>query len=166
MNYVDETSDSEIRCSNVETEKLNACSLTHSSSVRASSKKTKINIIWLTIPAFFDFIGCTMMYVSLTQVAASVYQMMKGISIVYVGLLSLLFLKRKMYCHHWSSMLTVTLGVCVVGIASLIATDNDSTSISGILILLPSHLFIAIKQISEEKILSGYNLDPFFLVGV
>ena len=109
------------------------------------------------------------MYLSLTQVAPSVYQMMRGILIVYVGLFSVLFLKRKLYCHHWSSMLTVTLGVAVVGVASLIAAKNEQsndTSISGVIILLSSQLFIAFQQIAEEKILSGYDLDPFFLVGI
>lgn len=35
--------------------------------------KTSINILWLAFPAVFDCIGCTLMYIALTDCAASVY---------------------------------------------------------------------------------------------
>jgi hypothetical protein len=35
--------------------------------------KTKINPLLFAIPAGTDFIGCTLMFMALTQVAASIY---------------------------------------------------------------------------------------------
>ena len=57
--------------------------------------KTKINPLYLFFPAFFDVSGCTIMFLSLANTAASVYQMMRGIIVVITAILSVLLLGRK-----------------------------------------------------------------------
>ena len=57
--------------------------------------KTKINPFLLLIPASFDICGSTLMFVALTQCAASVYQMMRGIIVVITAAMSILFLGAK-----------------------------------------------------------------------
>jgi hypothetical protein len=57
--------------------------------------KTNINPLLLAIPATFDFCGSTLMFVALTQCAASVYQMMRGIIVVITAGMAMAFLGRK-----------------------------------------------------------------------
>lgn len=57
--------------------------------------KTNINPLWLAIPASCDVCGSTLMFVALTMVSPSVYQMMRGLIVVITALLSIAFLKRK-----------------------------------------------------------------------
>ena len=111
------------------------------------------------------------MYVALTECAASVYQMMRGIIVVITALLSVFILKRKQYSHHWISIAMIVAGVVLVGFLGINANKKDPgsdpvTTVGGIILLLASQCFISGQLISEEKILHGYNLDPFFLVGI
>lgn len=57
--------------------------------------KTNINVFWFAIPAAFDCTASSLMFIALTQCAASVYQMMRGAIVVITALFSVLFLKRK-----------------------------------------------------------------------
>ena len=85
-----------------------------------SGLKTKINPLWLFFPAFFDVTGCTIMFLALSDCAASVYQMMRGIIVVITALLSVALLGRKQFLHHWLSLASIVLGVAIVGMASLL----------------------------------------------
>jgi drug/metabolite transporter (DMT)-like permease len=59
--------------------------------------KTKINPLLLAIPACFDIVASTMMNIALTLIAASVYQMMRGMIIIFTSLMSIMFLKRRLF---------------------------------------------------------------------
>jgi len=83
--------------------------------------KTKINPLLLAIPACFDIVASTMMNIALTIIAASVYQMMRGMIIIFTSLMSIIFLKRRLYRHHWSSLATIFLGVFMVGLSSFLS---------------------------------------------
>lgn len=86
--------------------------------------KTSINPLLLAIPASFDVIASTLMNIALTMVAASVYQMLRGMIIIVTSIMSIIFLKRKLYRHHWSSMAVIFIGVFLVGLSTLI--DKNS----------------------------------------
>ena len=104
--------------------------------------KTSINPLLLAIPATFDICGSTLMFVALTQCAASIYQMMRGIIVLITAIMSILFLGNKQYCHHWSSLFVIVGGVAVVGLVGVISSSDDSdsdktpTTLTGILLLL------------------------------
>lgn len=44
--------------------------------------------------------------------------------------------------------------------------QQKSTTLTGIVELIISQCLISGQLISEEKILQGYNLDPWFMVGI
>ncbi len=130
--------------------------------------KTSINPLWLAIPAAFDVVGSTLMNVALTMVAASVYQMLRGLIIIVTACMSIIFLKRKLYRHHWSSIAVIFLGVFMVGLAALLWPGHSSggeTKALGLVLLLIAQVFCGGLFISEEKILSDYYLDPLMVVG-
>ena len=64
---------------------------------QAEQKMLKMNPspFLLAIPASCDFAGSTLMFIALTMVPASVYQMMRGFINVVTPLLSIIFLKKK-----------------------------------------------------------------------
>jgi drug/metabolite transporter (DMT)-like permease len=76
------------------------------------------------IPAVFDIIASTLNNVALTMVAGSVYQMMRGLKIAITAFMSVLFLKRKLYRHHWSSVVVIFVGLILVGVAVLTGSNS------------------------------------------
>lgn len=82
------------------------------------------------------------MFVALTQCAASVYQMMRGIIVLITAGMSVLFLGGKLYAHHWISLFMIVAGVAIVGIVSVLDSkvsadgEGPSTTILGVMLLL------------------------------
>lgn len=87
--------------------------------------KMKTNKLWLVIPAIFDMCGSTLLFISLTMISASVYQMLKGALVFIAAIYSIIFLKRRFYIHHWTAMSIVILGVIVVGASPIIYPDGN-----------------------------------------
>jgi len=130
--------------------------------------KTNINPIWLAIPATCDVCGSTLMLVALVMVAPSVYQMMRGLIVVITALLSIIFLGRKQYRHHWTGVALIITGVFVVGYVSVAGSsgsDSSGSALLGIVLLICSQLFAGAMFVIEEKILGDYYLEPFQIVG-
>ena len=98
-------------------------------------------VILLALPACCDIAGTTLMNVGLLFVAASIYQMTRGALVLFVGIFSVLFLKRKLYLYHWTALFIVVLGVAIVGLAGAIAPnpqaqpDPESVIDNGLLLL-------------------------------
>ena len=80
---------------------------------------TNINPLLIAIPASCDFCGSSLMFVALTMVPASVYQMMRGIIVVITALFSVCFLGRKQYRHHWVAIIFIVSGVAEVGVVTI-----------------------------------------------
>lgn len=123
----------------------------------------------LAVPATCDFMASTLMFIALTMVPASVYQMMRGIITVITALLSIIFLGKKQYRHHWVGLVTIIVGVAEVGyIAILYESEDDSSGGSvgfGIILLMISQLFAGSMFVVEEYFIGDYYLDPMKVVG-
>ena len=83
-------------------------------------------VFLLALPACCDITGTTLMNVGLLFVAASIYQMTRGALVLFVGLFSVIFLRRKLYLYHWSALFIVVLGVAIVGLAGAIAPNSQA----------------------------------------
>lgn len=148
-------------------------------------------LILLALPACCDLTGTTLMNVGLLFVAASVYQMTRGALVLFVGLFSVLFLKRKLYLYQWLALVVVVLGVGLVGLAgALFSGDKTSMpdqnadpvkvtiraistaevppsvvwTIVGILMIAFAQIFTASQFCLEEWILEQYALQPLKVV--
>lgn len=80
----------------------------------------------LALPACCDVTATTLMNVGLLFVAASIYQMTRGALVLFVGLFSVLFLRRKLYLYQWSALVIVVLGVAIVGLAGAIGSNTSA----------------------------------------
>ena len=85
-----------------------------------------IRIFMLALPACCDITGTTLMNVGLLFVAASIYQMTRGALVLFVGLFSVIFLRRKLFGYQWAALFIVVLGVGVVGLAGAIAPNPQA----------------------------------------
>lgn len=88
------------------------------------------NVTLLALPAMCDICGTTLMNVGLLLVAASIYQMTRGALVLFVGLFSVVFLKRQLGAWKWGSLVIVVLGVAVVGLAG--ALDKQEPTGPGV----------------------------------
>jgi drug/metabolite transporter (DMT)-like permease len=111
------------------------------------------------------------MNVALTLIPASIYQMLRGMIIIVTSAFSIIFLKRKLYRHHWTSVGVIFVGVAIVGVAAILKSNKsggagEKINPLGILLLLISQLFSGGLYIVEEKLLGDYYLDPLKVVGL
>jgi len=80
----------------------------------------RVNPLLMAIPAAFDMVGSALMNLALTMIPASIYQMLRGTLIIVIAGMSILFLKRKLFRHHWTSIAVICLGLALVGLAAVI----------------------------------------------
>jgi drug/metabolite transporter (DMT)-like permease len=85
----------------------------------------------LALPAICDILGTTLMNAGLLFVAASIYQMTRGALVLFVGLFSVVFLKRHLNGWKWASLFIVVLGVAVVGLAGALEKKHAPPSLPG-----------------------------------
>lgn len=83
-------------------------------------------VLYLALPAICDIAGTTLMNVGLLFVAASIYQMTRGALVLFVGLFSVLFLKRHLGLYKWMALFIVVAGVAVVGLAGAIEKEDPA----------------------------------------
>jgi drug/metabolite transporter (DMT)-like permease len=126
--------------------------------------------IALAIPAVCDLLGTTLLNVGLVYTPVSIYQMTRGSIVLFVAILSVIFLKRKITKLEWISLTMVTLGIVIVGLSGSQAAahpdlDEDPKLITvGILLIVLAELLQAGQFVIEEHILSKHPIVPLKLV--
>lgn len=144
-----------------------------------------LKVFLLAIPACCDIAGTTLMNVGLLFVAASIYQMTRGALVLFVGLFSVIFLKRVLHPFQWFALFVVVIGVGIVGLAGALFKDpspddrikadmqgkgmgNLSPAVStviGVLLIAFAQVFTATQFVVEEWVLEKYSLEPLKVVG-
>ncbi|KAJ6785880.1 hypothetical protein PWT90_05455 [Aphanocladium album] len=141
-------------------------------------------VVLLALPAICDILGTTLMNAGLLLVAASIYQMTRGALVLFVGLFSVLFLRRHLFLFQWLALVGVVSGVAVVGLAGAIwpdekarhaagpAADDDGEGLSdaagaivGVLLIAGAQVFTATQFVLEEWILENSPIEPIKVVG-
>jgi len=145
------------------------------------------SVLLLWLPAICDLTGTTLMNVGLLYTPVSIYQMTRGALVLWVGLFSVMFLRRKFWLYQWLSLVTVMIGVSIVGLSGSLAkeavTDVEpisglaSSNISvreeipapatvfiGVLFILFAQIFAAAQFVVEEKIMAVYTIHPLLAV--
>ncbi|KAF5395971.1 hypothetical protein PHET_11476 [Paragonimus heterotremus] len=77
-------------------------------------------INWVFLPlAICDLLATIVSGIGLLYIDASVWQIMRGSLIIFAGVLSIVVLKRKLRCFHWTGMLITMCGLVLVGAKSV-----------------------------------------------
>lgn len=155
----------------------------HSKPAASDATLRGFRVLLLSLPAICDILGTTLMNAGLLLVAASIYQMTRGALVLFVGLFSVLFLKRRLHLFQWISLVGVVLGVAVVGLAGAIWPDQQKKipdgdgahadevgadallAIVGVLMIAGAQIFTATQFVLEEYLLERSTIDPIRVVG-
>ncbi|KAF7295078.1 hypothetical protein MIND_01046100 [Mycena indigotica] len=139
-------------------------------------------ILLLAIPALCDLTGTTLMNIGLLFTPVSIYQMTRGSLVLFVGIFSVLFLRRRLWLYQWISLIVVMGGVGLVGFAGSLIKDTakellglvdeegnekpEATQVLvGIFFVFFAQLFTATQFVVEEKIMGHYSVEPLVAVG-
>lgn len=129
--------------------------------------KLSFNPLWFSIPALFDVVSSTMMYIGLTSVNASVMQIIGCTILVWVALFSYVYLGRRYKTYQYAGLIILFVGVGVVSCNSILNSDSKGENKpSGVIMLVLSMIFAAIMMITEEKLLSKFYAHPLQIVGI
>jgi len=151
----------------------------------------KVLLLW--IPAACDLTGTTLMNVGLLYTPVSIYQMTRGALVLFVGVFSVVFLRRRLWLYQWVSLIIVMSGVALVGYSGSLVKDavkeavvhhlaraldlhHDASKkaieepevtkvLVGIFFILFAQVFTATQFVVEEKIMGRYAVSPLMAVG-
>jgi drug/metabolite transporter (DMT)-like permease len=129
--------------------------------------KTKINPLLLAIPMLCDSGATTLLMIAYINIPASIAQMMGGFVVFIVAILSIIFLKRRFHRHHWSGLVLIFSGICMVATAALIEKGGKTrgNATLGVIMMIASIIVQGCQYIVEEKLLGSYYLSPLKAVG-
>jgi drug/metabolite transporter (DMT)-like permease len=151
----------------------------------ANAHKRGYTILLLALPAICDICGTTLINTGLIFVAASIFQMTRGALVLFVGLFSVLFLKRHLKLFQWLALVGVVLGVVIVGLAGAIWPDEKAATsggtdnlpqdnggltpavkvVIGVLLIAGAQILTATQFVLEEWILENSPIEPIMVVG-
>jgi len=135
-------------------------------------------------PATCDILATTLMNLALLIMPVSVFQMTRGALVMWVGLLSVIFLRYHMLLYEWLSLVLVMVGVCIVGLSSLLQSAQSDTNLYilallktkshetasqtllGLVMVLGAQVFSATQFVWEEKVMEQHRVDPLLVVGL
>lgn len=131
--------------------------------------KTDCNPLLFAIPMLCDASASTMLLIAYINIPASITQMMGGFIVFVVSMMSIIFLKRRFYRHHWTGLALIFTGIGLVALSVFInkksGGDERNNPALGISMLIGSILVQGCQYIVEEKLLGAYYLSPMKVVG-
>jgi len=77
-------------------------------------------------PALCDMTATSVQYIGLTLTYASSFQMLRGAVIIFTGILSTIFLRRRLAWFKWAGMVFVIGGLVTVGVSDML-NQKDCT---------------------------------------
>ncbi|KHN85757.1 Solute carrier family 35 member F6 [Toxocara canis] len=116
------------QCESVTTEQ--SCCEVRSCDSCASQIPTVPRFNWLLFaaPAICDVVATSVQYIGLVLTSAASYQMLRGAVIIFTGLMSIVFLRMRLEAYRWAGMITVVVGLVIVGVADVVFTEETTTS--------------------------------------
>lgn len=121
----------------------------------------------LAIPSVCDMLATTFMNVGLVYTPVSIYQMTRGAVVLFVAVLSVLFLNRRIRKLEWIALVIVTFGIAIVGYSGSNGTgigEEAALIVFGMSLIIIAVALQAVQFVVEEKILSKYLFTPMKLV--
>ncbi|KAJ3562173.1 hypothetical protein NP233_g9746 [Leucocoprinus birnbaumii] len=144
-------------------------------------------VLLLWIPAACDLTGTTLMNVGLIYTPVSIYQMTRGALVLFVGVFSVIFLRRRLWLYQWVSLIIVMAGVTLVGYSGNLVKDAITQSLFGfkptsaavqesegagigqvlvgVFFIVFAQVFTATQFVVEETIMARYSVTPLMAVG-
>lgn len=110
------------------------------------------------------------MYLGLTMTFASSFQMLRGSLIVFTGIFTRIFLKRKLPLYKWLGIIVIISGLGIVGASDTINVDTSKVDfkkmITGDILIVLAQVLTATQMILEEKFVTGRKIASLQAVGL
>lgn len=128
----------------------------------------------IAIPAILDLVATALCFVGILYNSASVFQMLRGSMIIFSALLSVVFLRKRLHAYHWAGVGLCCVAIVLVGYSNMMATASSSTPsavpqskvVFGMTLIVVGQVIQASQVVLEEKLLRGYSIEPFQIVGM
>ncbi|XP_053377756.1 solute carrier family 35 member F6-like [Mercenaria mercenaria] len=124
----------------------------------------------LIIPSCCSLISTSLCGIGLLYVDASIMLMLRGSVIIFTGICSVIFLKRKLKVTHWLGMIIVIVGLVLAGCSSVLKGQGHKTiggnTITGIILIVVAQVIIGGQITLKEAVLKKRNLHPLHIVGM
>ena len=126
----------------------------------------------IAIPAILDLVATACCFVGILYNSASVYQMLRGSMVIFSAILSVVILEKRLRAYHWLGVALCCAAILVVGYANMMGASSGSGStpesqvVFGMLLILLGQIVQASQVVLEEKLLRGYTIEPFQIVGM
>ena len=136
---------------------------------RTEENEMNFNPLIFWPPALCDITGTCLGITALTLTYASSATMIGGIVIVFTGIMTTLFLRRNLECYRWIGIFYVLIGTILVGLCDFWHEDgleNNSTRITGDLLIVAATLIASFQLVYEEKFIGKYNVPALKAVGL
>jgi len=128
---------------------------------------------YVAFPAAFDLLATALCCIGMLYIPASVWQMLRGSSIIFAALFSIVFLKRKMLCFNWLGLCLCVLGVGLVGLANVLGGTGESEGshdtaglVLGMSLVVLGQVVQAAQVIAEEFLMKGVDLPAMQIIGL
>eukprot|EP00871_Galdieria_phlegrea_P002518 jgi/Galph1/3267/GphlegSOOS_G1903.1 len=118
-------------------------------------------------PALLDLVATSLMCFGLLYTTVSVYQMLRGAMLIFTALFSVIFLKRKLTIHHYSSILLNVTGITLVGLANILAQKDAALRgnlLMGIMLMIAGQCAQAAQVVVEEYFCQDLNMPSIRVV--
>lgn len=88
--------------------------------------------------------------------------MLRGGVIIITAIFSVLFLKKKLYRHHYLGITLAIIGITIVGTVAISggSSSKSSNASLGVLLILCSLVFNGALFVGEELIFTKYYYEP------
>jgi drug/metabolite transporter (DMT)-like permease len=127
------------------------------------------NPLIFLFPALCDMTGSSIMIIGLTMTTASSFQMLRGAVIIFTGFLSVAFLGKRLYKHHWLGMVFVVGGLVIIGVGDTVyggdSGPDKNKQLTGDLLVVMAQIIVAVQMTYEEKVVKKYQVPPLLAVG-
>ncbi|CAF1202617.1 unnamed protein product [Rotaria sp. Silwood1] len=126
-------------------------------------------IFW--IASICDMLSTCLSYIALNYTSASSFQMLRGSVMVFTAILSVLFLRKTLTWKHWLGIITVVIGLAIVGLSDILfskhpeGSHTNAEKIAGDALILVGMLFTSFQVVYEERFIGKYNIPPLQAVG-
>ena len=135
-------------------------------------EKIPFNIFLFVPPAVLHLTSRIFTFIALTLTSASSFEMLTGTNLIFVSILSRIFLKKSLAWYKWFAILVISVGVVVVGISDMKSEDegseeeSSSNPVLGDVFVVIAMAFYACQLTYEEKFVKKYNIKPMNAIGL
>ena len=124
-------------------------------------------LLLIQLPTMLDLLATACGTTGLLFTTVSVYQMLRGGQLVFVAMLSVIFLKRKLSILNYLGITFCTAGITLVGLANVYGEVEEHTknqTLFGVLIILLGQLLQGAQSVVEEHFMKNLQMSSVKVV--